>query len=196
MNYILAVCITSLFGALSQGAVPPAEQKPVVRTIQNRYEPGRFTTIDQLWSRATAVVDGDVVAAMPYEEARPTPPPRVITAFGTKIRTIYKRGPEPGFEVGSTIRLVIQGGTIDRGSHVEEVVDERFPLPVVGGRYILFLINTRPTESNFGIISADGVFRIEGDRIHPVGASPVSIGLRGQTVSGLSALLADLAARR
>jgi hypothetical protein len=192
---VLLACGLAVMGLKAQ-----SDQKPVVRTIQNVYEPGHIRSMGELWQRATAVVDVEIIAMESRDkEVSPGPPgrtgppplPRVMTAFTAKVRTIYKLGPKsPEAAIGQTIAIERQGGSRDRGSYIEEVVDEHYPLFKVGERYVLFLTDSAPTYSYFGVISADGVFQVVNDRVVPIGAGAFVKGWRDQPLSEFNATLA------
>ncbi len=99
---------------------------------------------------------------------------------GTWIRTAHRlqvietlHSP-PDAELGDEITVVQTGGERDRGTHVERLNVNRFPLLQPGKEYVLFL------EPAYGdawgsAYGPDGVFEKVGERVAPLGTSPTSV---------------------
>lgn len=166
---------------LSVGAIPAQEPGPVERRVVTAdYALPSPESIAILAAASQVILEGTVVSHRPLDVAEiheGIVSDIVRTAFRLEDIEWIKppRDAGPAF-----VELVLPTGRRQRGDRIVEHVDPTFPTPVVGERYLLFL---RETAGGYAPAShgAESAFKVQGDRVVPVGDSPLSRTLAGTT---------------
>lgn len=182
---LMTIPLVSYALAASIDAQKPTTQHPI--HVDGRASPA---TLDDLWAKATLVVDAQVVDV---RSANRTFSPRVAVPAGApessvilpqtdyvlRVREVLKSDSvaKPGHEI--VVRRA--GGSVNRGSHVDEYVDRKFAKFLQHGRYALFLESTdippSPAPVYFPVAGADSAFQLSGAKVLALGGGKASSAL-------------------
>lgn len=171
----------------SYSPVAVAEQKPIRQSEVHADGIESPETLDELWERATIVVEGQVVSRRSANEtftpqrSYPPGPIEPITMARTdyviRVNRVLKSDAVVTQNKASIIVRRL-GGTVDRGEYVEEIEDRDFAKFKDQGRYLLFLQPARGTVASdavyFPVVGADSAFELLGDRVVPLGRAVAS----------------------
>jgi hypothetical protein len=168
----------------------PAQAKPIVsEPIYGDYFAPPPASLDALLSMSPVVVEATILETRPADRVQVSEGKTAILVF-----TIFTLGsldwikPSSGQMSAQSLELRLPGGVRDRGAKIVSTVDRRFPAPKVGERYLLFL---RP-DRGFYVPAANGpesAFKIRDETIVPIGRSPLSRSLDGQSRTAVAASL-------
>lgn len=174
-------------------------QKPVrERPFHVDGGPGIPATLDGLFQRSAAVIEGVVETEKAIDEKSSVPgiEPLPHTMFGVRVTSVFRSQPRP-LLAQDLITVRLFGAKRDRGDHYDVVYDPDFPLLKVGARYILFL-NWDVIQEAFVVpVRSAGVYRIVGNAVQSDGrSSPLSRAIARLSASEVESELARLGGAR
>ena len=159
-----------------------------------------MATLEELWSRSDVVVEGVIEGEEPadYASGERT---AVNTMYDLRVTILYKHSALARTET-PVIKVRRQGGTRDRGDHVETALPTNYPMFERGETYILFLktrtwvppatqVGTYYSEATYG---PDSAFRVEGTSVSTAGISQLARALSAPDAESLRRRLLKVAA--
>jgi hypothetical protein len=170
--------------------VVESQEKPVRRvTYAGDYATAPPASLNALASSSQAILEGTVVSSRPLDLAE-------IDGgiVYDVVRTAYRLGDVRWIKRPAEaaplepVELILMGGLRLRGDTMTEYVDELFPAPVAGERYLLFL-NRKSSVYVPATHGAESAFKVQGERITPVGRSNLSRQLAGMSRNALASSL-------
>ena len=149
------------------GQRPVQEHEMVVESRSDR-------TLDQVFALSPLVVEAVIEAERPADDVRERPgrPPvtRVATAFDLRILEVFKA--KQPVKAGEIVEVRRDGGSRDRGTHIDRYTTTGHPMFEVGQRYILFLAGPTPSGYYGVSLNAEGAFLINGNTVRALGRRP------------------------
>jgi len=178
--WILALASLLALPVSTRGYLYQQDEQPIRRIVTfGDFALGPAETLASLSNASSVVLEGTIVATRRADV--------VEIADGLVhdgIRTAYRLGDISWIKrptdhpIPDPVEFVLAGGRRQIGDTLFEYVDANFPAPVVGERYFLFLKRTR-----FGYMpalhGADSAFKVQDNRVVPVGTSQLSQDLAG-----------------
>ena len=149
-------------------------EKPVAVTRRHAENRALFESVSAMWAVAHVVVEGMVESAELLQIPRPavTPIPLIQTQFTIRAIEVFKADARIRTS-GDRFLIRKSGGDVDRGTHIERIELDDFPIYRIGERYVLFLRQHIPHEQPIFYspesISGEGVFLMGESSIQPRG---------------------------
>jgi hypothetical protein len=172
-----------------------APQKPV-RTVQIHTDggPGTPATLEGLWRQSDLVAHVEIAQSQPDNRTFTTregggPYISIKTTYSSNILEVFKSkdGAPP------SVDIELMGGRRDRGSYIEEIVDDRTPPLKVGARYYVFLRMATGAQTFLPATADSNSFlRFEGGRLISQGKSDLMRSLARHTPDELASALRSL----
>jgi hypothetical protein len=183
------VLVIGLIGAFGLDRLNSYQAKPVHESFINTYFKEPPPSLREMALDVDLVVRARVVGSgLEQRDLRGTPRP--ITLYSFKVEEVIQAFGTT--HVPDELGVLREGGSFDRGPHIDRVVQADFPQFQRGREYVLFL-KWNPTDNAWiPAWGPHGVFEINGERINAVGASKIARAQSGSSVEDFVSRLRSL----
>lgn len=178
------LCVIGVAVALTTAhLVAQVQSKPVKTAVINTHFKAPPDSLSEMLTKVDAVVRGRIVSASSQDlNLAGRPGVRVMTSYRFHIiEVMHVFG---SFSIATdNIAILREGGTRDRGSYVESVIQEGFPPFDIDHEYILFLKWSEGSNGWIPAFGPDGVVDLQGGRVRTPGTSQLMTSQRGKTAA-------------
>lgn len=162
-------------GAVYLNLAARSEQDKPTRqvTIVTEFK-GPPPTLSEMVREADAVITGRIVGTTPHDVFEPRfNDQSVMTMYRVRVSQVLQAF--GGYNIDPReIGVLRVGGVRDRGSYLEQTVQEDFPPFHTGSDYLLFLNWDKAHEAWIVAFGPDGAFELSGHGVAALGVTPVA----------------------
>ena len=183
-------------GSFSAAVAAWQGQKPIKRD-PNFHVDYRNSAKDlgELWTKSRLVIQGTIQSL--HADDRPTSSGavRIGTTYSVRVSEVFRYADRNG-QPPAVIPLRRSGGVRDKGDHILELMDERYPPFVPGETYFFFLVVPAAGDVYVETTGPDSVFRVANGAINALGTSPLAKSFHHMPVVEFRRLLEELRGSR
>jgi hypothetical protein len=168
-----AICLAS---ALLASPVFVIAQKPVREGATSTLYKQPPSTLVGLYAASDAVL----VVRVSGQEGKDSLQggQRVLTEITAAIVEVVKPSPQVG-PAGTSIQFRVSGGEVDRGDHIERVIDHGQPKLVAGHDYLVALTWDRTEGAFFPAFGPGAIFEVTGGTVTPQRKTTLAAAVNG-----------------